>query len=137
MVTERDTVYETEILAHVASMMMVLEQFQTKQTFEIEDYLAMERAIQILIESMVGMSRYILKIKVGKSMAKSGEVIDDLRRHNFITESDHEECRKMIGYRNVLVHDDLNINPAITAGIVRSGIFRQIDGLIRRLIHSL
>ena len=70
-------------------------------------------------------------------MSKSGEVFDELVRHKAMTVVDHGVCRQMVGYRNVLVHDYLNVNPAITRSIVETGEFEKIRELATTLLHNL
>jgi uncharacterized protein YutE (UPF0331/DUF86 family) len=137
MVTKREPLYESEMMAHAERMCMVLEKFRHQDHYDLEDYLAMERALQVLVESLIGMGRYVLKINCKLVLAKSGEVIDALFRHGLVSEQEHAECRQMVGYRNVLVHDYLNINPAITVAIVREARFDRVRGIVSALIVTL
>lgn len=137
MTFSRNPVYEKEIMDHIAKMTRILEKFRVKSQFETEDYLAIERALQVLIESLIGLARYFVRVTEKTSISKSGEAIDELLRLNAITPAGHAACRKMIGYRNVLVHDYLNANPAITADIVRTGQFHTVVELANTLLQRL
>ena len=83
-----------------------------------KDILAMQRALQVYIESFIGLARYLVQQKYHLSVSKSREALDELKIRQDINLSQHNELLKIIGFRNVLVHDYLDINDTIMYTII-------------------
>ncbi len=137
MTQTRDLIYEQELNRHSEEMVRVLRSFRERSDWTINDFLAIERALQVVIEALIGLSRYILKIKKNIILSKSSDVFDALMRENLISNSEHTATKKMVGYRNILVHDYLNVNPAITREIIEKSQFDQIVTIQKKLLASL
>jgi uncharacterized protein YutE (UPF0331/DUF86 family) len=138
MTYERKDSYENEVLECILRMVDVLESYRVKQDpWVLTDYLAVERALQVLIESFIGIARYVLKLKHGLALSKSGDAIDELLRNGMISLDSHKLFAQIIGYRNILVHDYLRLNPAITRAIVENGKYKIIPDEQKRLLDFL
>jgi uncharacterized protein YutE (UPF0331/DUF86 family) len=137
MTKSRDKIYEAEIRSHIQKMATLLDDYREKKEFSVQDFFAVERMLQILIESLIGLARYVLKIKHNWIAAKSQDAIDDLLRFNFIASEEHDLLHRIVGYRNVLVHDYLNVQPNVTKAIVEEGRYLQVAKSAEKLLSSL
>ena len=115
----RDELYERELLRIASRMVGILDGYQErKQALSETDHLAVQRALQILVESIIGMSRYVAEAVLGVRVGKSREGIDELRRAQILDPETHERLMKIVGFRNVLVHDYLTIDDNVVQALV-------------------
>jgi uncharacterized protein YutE (UPF0331/DUF86 family) len=116
----RDELYEHELLGNARRMKRILDGFQdSSEPFSETDSLAIQRALQILVESIIGMSRYVAETALEIRVAKSRESLDELRRMGVLDHETHSRLIRIVGFRNILVHDYLNIDDAVVNAIVR------------------
>jgi uncharacterized protein YutE (UPF0331/DUF86 family) len=115
----RDILYEKEIQKNIKRMNRILDAYKktTREWSEI-DTLAIERCLQILIESVIGLSRYVLNTVFSINVSRSREAVDELKRLGELTRDEHNKLTKIIGFRNILVHDYLNVDDTITMAII-------------------
>jgi uncharacterized protein YutE (UPF0331/DUF86 family) len=130
---KRDILYEMEIEKHIKTMTEILDSFSDKKEWVKTDFLAVERALQVLIESIIGLSRYTLQICFDMSVSRSREAIDELKKRTIFDSSTYQSLIKMIGFRNVLVHDYLNIDERIVTAICKKKNY-AITGQVHRLL---
>ena len=124
---KRDKIYEDELIKNVEKMIQVLDNYAIQSDYIFNDYLAMERALQILVESFIGFSRYSLQMCFDQKSSKSVEALGHLYHNGVFTKNEYETYKKIVGFRNVLVHDYLNLDSAITAQIVRKKEYQKIS----------
>jgi len=93
--------------------------------------------LQILIESFIGLARYTLEIRYDIHVSKSREAIDVLHLKGVFDNHVYQQLNKMIGFRNVLVHDYLNLNPAIIQSIVRQQHYNLVIQQLQTLLKCL
>jgi len=116
----RDELYEHELLSNARRMTRILDGFHDSQEpFSETESLAIQRALQILVESVIGMSRYVAETALGIRVAKSRESLDELRRMGVLDHEAHARLLRIVGFRNILVHDYLNIDDVVVSAIVR------------------
>jgi len=135
--TDRDHLYEQEQEQHITRMLRILDAYQVKNNLTETDMLAIERGLQVLVESLIGFSRYVAGVYLGIKVSKSREAIDVLKRNGIITSDEHKMLQSMVGCRNVLVHDYLNVDETIIQAIVMkkeyayiAKIFAKIQGVL-------
>jgi len=111
----RDIAYEQALLRHQRRMLRILDEYsrENTDTWTERDFLAIQRALQVYIESFIGMARYFVQQKYNLSVGQSREALDELKSRGDLTVQQHEELLKIVGFRNVLVHDYLDINDGI------------------------
>ena len=116
----RDIAYEQALLRHQRKMLRILDEYSSENTDKwIErDFLAIQRALQVYIESFIGMARYFVQQKYTLSVSQSREALDELKSRGDLTTSQHEELLKIVGFRTVLVHDYLDLNDGIVQAVV-------------------
>ena len=116
----RDIAYEQALLRHQRRMLRILDEYsrENTDTWTERDFLAIQRALQVYIESFIGMARYFVQQKYNLSVGQSREALDELKSRGDLTVQQHEELLKIVGFRNVLVHDYLDINDGIVQAVV-------------------
>ena len=128
----RDIAYEQSIVRHQQKMLRILDEYSTEDVnqWTERDFLAIQRALQIYIESFIGMARYFVQQKYQLSLSQSREAIDELRNRGDLTLQQHEELLKIIGFRNVLVHDYLDINDGVVQAVVTQKHYAVMGDLV-------
>lgn len=130
MVTfNRDKVYEEQILLNQKRHLFFLEQFSTTNNWTETDYYAIERLLQVYIESFIGVCRYYAQVQFQLPISKSRQALDELHARGALDTAKHANCLKVIGFRNILVHDYLNINKDIVRAIVQQKEYRLLNQL--------
>lgn len=131
----RDTLYERELLHNAQRMVRILDGFRKRnQILSETDQLAVQRALQILVESVIGMSRYAAEALLGVRVGKSREGLDELRGARLLDAQTHARLMKIIGFRNVLVHDYLNIEEAVVQALVDKGEYEFLLRVLQDLM---
>jgi len=128
----RDIAYEQSIVRHQQKMLRILDEYSTEDVnqWTERDFLAIQRALQIYIESFIGMARYFVQQKYQLSLSQSREAIDELKNRGDLTLQQHEELLKIIGFRNVLVHDYLDINDGVVQAVVTQKHYAVMGDLV-------
>ncbi|MEI6706921.1 MAG: DUF86 domain-containing protein [Methylococcales bacterium] len=116
----RDIAYEQALLKHQRDMLEMLNQYsqQDPNQWTRHDLFAIQRVLQIFIESFISIARYLVQQKYKLSVSQSREALDELKNRNDLTVQQHKQLLKIVGFRNVLVHDYLEINDDIVAAII-------------------
>jgi len=128
----RDIAYEQALLRHQRRMLRVLDEYSTENTdtWTERDFLAIQRALQVYIESFIGMARYFVQQKYNLSVSQSREALDELKSRGDLSFQEHDELLKIVGFRNVLVHDYLEINDGIVQSVVTKKHYAILEILI-------
>ena len=129
-----DKAYEQELDTLQQEMLLVLDELHNDLGhWNKRDLLAAQRALQILIESLVGLSRYTYQHRYGITVSKSRAAIDGLYSKSDFTQTDFQLAIRMIGFRNVLVHDYLEMNRDILEAIIQKKLYLDV----RRISQGL
>lgn len=128
----RDTAYEQALSKHQRDMLEMLNQYsqQDPNQWTRHDLFAIQRVLQIYIESFIGMARYLVQQKYQLSVSQSREALDELKNRADLSPQQHKQLLKIIGFRNVLVHDYLDINDEIVEAIVIQQQYLLLDSFI-------
>lgn len=128
----RDIAYEQALLRHQRKMLRILDEASQENAaaWTERDFLAIQRALQVYIESFIGMARYFVQQKYKLSVSQSREALDELKNRGDLSFEQHEELLKIVGFRNVLVHDYLEINDAIVRAIVTKRNYAILESLM-------
>ena len=122
----RDIAYEQALFKHQRNMLEMLNNYsqQTPSQWTQHDLFAIQRVLQIYIESFISITRYLVQQKYQLNVSQSREALDELKKRGDITFQQHTQLLKIIGFRNVLVHDYLNISDINTV-IIESIVIQQ------------
>jgi len=98
------------------------------------EYRAAERTLQVLIEACIGIAKHWNYALYKTAPADAYSAFEKLSQQG-IEGVNEIEWRKIIGMRNALVHDYLNIEPEIIRALIKNtvyqGLFKFADkGLI-------
>jgi len=130
----RDIVYEQALLKHQRKMLSILNEYslEDSNTWTERDLLAIQRALQIFIESFIGMGCYLVQQKYALSVSQSREAIDELKNRGDLTPNQYQQLLNIIGFRNILVHDHLDINEAIIESIIMKKSYAVMALLLKQ-----
>jgi uncharacterized protein YutE (UPF0331/DUF86 family) len=138
----RDIAYEQALFKHQRDMLEMLNNYsqQNPSQWTNHDLFAIQRVLQIYIESFISIARYLVQQKYQLSVSQSREALDELKKRGDITFQQHKQLLKIIGFRNVLVHDYLSIldiNNAIVEAIVIQQQYLLLDDFISKWQQEL
>ncbi len=133
-----DEAYRDAMLEHLNLLEEDLEQVRHQvepgKLMSRITYRAAERNLQLLIEACIGITKQTLKSR--------GHVVPSDARQAFAQVSsmgmDNSglDWRRVIGMRNALVHDYLNVDPEIVLDILHSGRDLQLLSYARGLLET-
>jgi len=85
---------------------------------------ASERTLQVLIESCIGIAKHWAKAATGHLAPEPRKAIEALQEKGLI---DHSvPWRKVIGLRNVLVHDYLEVDLEVLEAVLREAHYKPL-----------
>jgi len=127
----RDIAYEQALIRHQRKMLRILDEYshEDANNWTERDFLAIQRALQIYIESFIGMARYVVQQKYHLSVSQSREALDELKSRGDLSLEQHQALLKIIGFRNVLVHDYLDINDGIVQAVITNKQYALLESL--------
>jgi uncharacterized protein YutE (UPF0331/DUF86 family) len=82
------------------------------------EYRAAERTLQVSIEACIGIAKHWAKALVGHTPQDAYQAFEILCQQGEQPLDALTSWRKVIGLRNALVHDYLNINPEIIRSVI-------------------
>lgn len=120
--------YLASIMEHikvcVANLDDYANQFETSSLTN-KDYFAIERLIQMLIESGVGLAKQLVKIKHKPIRATAFENFEILHDLKLIDQKQLDEWKSMIGLRNILIHEYLEIDRDIINSVLKKKLYKH------------
>lgn len=123
-----------ERLGELQSELQGLTDIISQRDLNRYEYRAAERTLQILIEACIGIAKHWNYALYKTAPADAYSAFEKLSQQGIEGIND-VEWRKIIGMRNALVHDYLNIDPQIIKALLKNtaytGLFKFADkGLI-------
>jgi uncharacterized protein YutE (UPF0331/DUF86 family) len=112
-----------------------LKAIASERSWHRLDELAAQRALQVLIEACIGVAKHWCK---AETRQVSTEALQSFKRlHEAGVIGSTENWRKMIGLRNALVHDYLEIDDGIILSVVQNDYYQEPLAFIRSAIKAL
>ncbi|OGT90093.1 MAG: hypothetical protein A2286_03450 [Gammaproteobacteria bacterium RIFOXYA12_FULL_61_12] len=132
--------YVAEVRDHVSGYGAELDALaaQARSGFlTTRDFLALERLLQVVIETAIGMAK--------RWVSQSGRVTpaDGYRAFEVLVELGHLpeaallEWRKVIGLRNALVHDYLNLDREVLRSVLKDAHYLRVIAFIDMAADAL
>ena len=90
------------------------------------EYRAAERTLQVSIEACIGVAKHWAKTLAGHTPQDAYQAFEILAQRGELSPDTLIGWRKIIGLRNALVHDYLNIDPEIIRSVIAQGYSDQL-----------
>lgn len=132
--------YLTEAKKHQQQYVTELDELKADlvlDNFRARDYRALERLLQIYTELCIGLSKHWLKLYQKGSATDAYQTFSLLRENGQITREELSNWRRIIGMRNGLVHDYLNIDLSILEDILLNDYYQQLTSFSDKALAAL
>lgn len=135
-----DFYYISSVRSNVKNYQRELEELNKilhERNLSTFEYRACERSLQVSIEAAIGVAKHWSKTVTGMSSAEAYLSFELLSQNGLLTLEELGNWRKVIGLRNALVHDYLNIDPEIIRSVVLNAYFNDIFHFIEKGLKAL
>ena len=78
----------------------------------------MLHSIQVVIENATGKARHLLKMHNKKVPVSEYDLFEDLKANGFINQQDLNQWKKVIGLKNTIVHECMNVDLELLKKVV-------------------
>lgn len=113
-----------EQLAQLAEDLAVIENLPAQEQRSAIVYRATERNLQLLIEACIGIAKQTLKARDEVVPGDARKVFEKLKSLGL--DSTDADWQRIIGMRNALVHDYLNLDRERILEVVRNGRYKVL-----------
>jgi uncharacterized protein YutE (UPF0331/DUF86 family) len=130
-------IYLDELNKQVKNYVVELDELAHTSELKNRDYYATERLLQVLIEACIGITKHWLKF-LGKTVPNDAyKSFELLVSCELLTVTELIKWRKIIGLRNALVHDYLNLEKEIILTVLHQGYYQQLAQFIVFVTQSI
>lgn len=120
-------IYLDELNKQVKNYVAELDELAQLPHLKNRDYYATERLLQVLIGACIGISKHWLKF-LGKTVPNDAyKSFELLVSCELLTVAELIKWRKIIGLRNALVHDYLNLEKETILTVLHNGYYQQLE----------
>lgn len=132
--------YLAEVTKHKQKYLLELNELRVDllaDNFKSRDYLATERLLQVFTELCIGLAKHCLKKYQGSSAADAYKTFSLLKEQKLLSSDELLQWKKIIGMRNGLVHDYLNIDLSILELIIKEQHYIELEKFSNKAIKFL
>ncbi|UAL42632.1 DUF86 domain-containing protein [Shewanella inventionis] len=132
--------YLNEVKMHKAMYLKELDELRfdlIHSGLKNRDFLATERLLQVFTEMCIGLAKHMVKKIQGHSVTEAYQSFSVLKVHNLISSDELRTWKQIIGMRNGLVHDYLNIDLLIIEDILRQKHYQSLAEFTDKAIPFL
>lgn len=122
-----DSVYAQSVGSHLSQLaeeLTGLEKIARDRHLSQYEYRAAERCLQLLIEATIGVAKQALRAQGLALPLEARDAFGKLRLSG--ADKTTVDWNRVIGMRNALVHDYLNLDPERITEVLRSGKYREL-----------
>lgn len=108
------------VLERLKKLEAVLAKLKEKAEFELEEYLRntdlqwiIERGLEVASSTILDLGNHILAGVFQTPAEEYEQILEKLHEKHVLSRELYEELRGLGGFRNILVHGYLNLNPEI------------------------
>jgi uncharacterized protein YutE (UPF0331/DUF86 family) len=130
-------VYLHELNQQVDGYVAELNELAELEHLSNRDYHATERLLQVLIEACIGISKHWLKFLSKTVPNDAYKTFELLVQYGLLAENELLMWRKIIGLRNALVHDYLNLDRAIITTVLHEKHYQQLAVFIQKTTFAI
>ena len=130
--------YIDALLSHLDACRMDIETLRdilSQRPWSRLEQHAAERTLQILIESCIGAAKHWARRETGGVSGEAMTAFQRLADKGVIDTSIH--WRKIIGLRNVLVHDYLEVDSDIVRAVIEDGHYKGLLAFARNAVQAV
>jgi len=91
-------------------------------------------SLQIIIENSIGKAKHVLKIKQEKIPVSAYDVFQVLEQTGIINSEDEKQWKKVIGFRNTVVHEYMNVSEEIVFYLSRRAKISIYTGFFNKTV---
>lgn len=114
-----------------------LHQILAERNLSTFEYRAAERSLQVSIEAAIGVAKHWAKSLSGGSPSDAYQAFEVISQYQLLTLEQLTNWRKVIGLRNALVHDYLNIDPNIIRSVISQRHYDDVFHFIELGVTAL
>jgi uncharacterized protein YutE (UPF0331/DUF86 family) len=132
-----DEAYRDAMLEHLAQLEEELREIEhalKSRPFSALIYRATERTIQLLIEACIGIAKQVLKSKGVQVPSDARQALVKLRSLGL--DPTAADWNRIIGMRNALVHDYLNVESERVAEVITGGHYEVLMAFARHHLQG-
>jgi uncharacterized protein YutE (UPF0331/DUF86 family) len=101
------------------------------------EYHSAERLVQVLVEACIGLSKHWVKSLNKEVPNDAYQSINRLKELGYLSDDDALNWRKIIGLRNTLMHDYLNIESGIIKKVIEDKFYSTLITFAQQAITHL
>jgi len=96
-----------------------------------------ERLLQILVESCIGIAKHWLKQQNKVIPSDAYSVFEKLTELQLIPKENNKNWKKVIGMRNAIVHDYLNLDEKVIRSVVENKMYIELQHFALNISEKL
>jgi len=127
--------YLHELQIHAENIVLELDgisELSGTANLSNRDFYAAERLLQVLTEACIGIAKHWVKLLNKTAPVDAYQAFELLLGLGYLSHQELPTWKRIIGMRNALVHDYLNVDRQIVLGVLRQRAYRQLLEFIRR-----
>ena len=127
--------YLHELQIHAENIVLELDELSelsVNANLSNRDFYAAERLLQVLTEACIGIAKHWVKFLNKTAPIDAYQAFELLLGLGILSHQELPTWKRIIGMRNALVHDYLNVDRQIVLAVLQQQAYHQLMAFIRR-----